>query len=85
MKQEKAARLSEITTEMIVAGGRIAEKVMLQLCQRILDGKGIPDEWKTNVVGSTTFRCDHFGTALFSASILCFLLTLTQSPNPNPK
>ena len=35
---------------MIVAGGRIAEKVMLQLCQRILDGKGIPDEWKTNVV-----------------------------------
>ena len=23
---------------------------MLQLCQRVLDGKGIPDEWKTSVV-----------------------------------
>ena len=29
---------------MIVAGGEIAEEVMLQLCQRVLDGKGIPDE-----------------------------------------
>ena len=44
------AGLSEITTEMIVAGGRIAEEVMLQLCQRVLDGKGIPDEWKTSIV-----------------------------------
>ena len=23
---------------------------MLQLCQQVLDGKGIPDEWKTSVV-----------------------------------
>ena len=50
MKQEKAAGLSEITTVMIVAGGRIAEEVMLQLCQRVLNGKGIPDKWKTSVV-----------------------------------
>ena len=35
MKQGKAAGLSEVTTEMIVAGGRIAEEVMLQLCQRV--------------------------------------------------
>ena len=55
MKQGKAAGLSEITTEMIVAGGRIAEEVILQLCQRILDGKGIPDEWKISVV-VPTFR-----------------------------
>ena len=33
MKQEKAAELFEVTTEIIVAGGRIAEVVMLQLCQ----------------------------------------------------
>ena len=52
IKQGKAAGLSEITTEMIVAGGRIAEEVMLQLCQRVLDGKGIPNEWKTSVVVS---------------------------------
>ena len=50
MKQGKAAGISEVTTKMIVAGGRIAEEVMLQLCQRVLDGKGIPDEWKTSVV-----------------------------------
>ena len=50
MKQGKAAGLSEVTTEMIVAGGRIAEEVMLQLCQQVLDGKGIPNEWKTSVV-----------------------------------
>ena len=30
MKQRKAAELSEVTTEMIAAGGRIAEEVMLQ-------------------------------------------------------
>ena len=50
MKQGKAAGLSEVTTKMIVAGSRIEEEVMLQLCQRVLDGKGIPDEWKTSVV-----------------------------------
>ena len=50
IKQRKAARLSEIAMEMIVAGGKIAEEVMLQLCQRVLDEKGIPDKWKTSVV-----------------------------------
>ena len=50
MKQGKAAGLSEVATEMIVAGGRIAEEVMLQLCQRVLNGKRIPNEWKTSVV-----------------------------------
>ena len=50
MKQGKGAGLSEVTTEMIVAGGRIAEEVMLQFCQRVLGGKGIPNEWKTSVV-----------------------------------
>ena len=51
MKQGKAAGLSEVTTEMIVAGGRIAEEVIIQLCKGVLDGKGIPDEWKTSDVG----------------------------------
>ena len=50
MKQGKAAGLSEITTEIIVAGGRIAEEVMLQLCLRVFGRKEIPDEWKTSVV-----------------------------------
>ena len=50
IKQGKAARLSKLTTEIIVTGGRIAEEVMFQLCQRVLDGKGIPNEWKISVV-----------------------------------
>ena len=50
IKQGKAAGITEITMEMVVAGGRIAEEVMLQLCLRVLDGTGIPDEWKTCVV-----------------------------------
>ena len=44
MKLGNAEGLSEITTEMIVASGRIAEEGMLQLCQRVLDGKVIPDK-----------------------------------------
>ena len=43
MKQEKVVGLFKVTAKMIVAGGRIAEEVMLQLCQQVLDGKGIPD------------------------------------------
>ena len=35
--KRKAAGLCEITTEMSVARGRIAEEVMLQLCQRVLN------------------------------------------------
>ena len=50
MKQGKAAGLCEIITEMIVEGGRIAEEVMLQLCQRVLGRNGIPDEWKSSVM-----------------------------------
>ena len=50
MKQGKARGLSEVTMQMIVAGGRIADEVMLQLCQRVLDEKGIPNKWKTSVV-----------------------------------
>jgi len=25
-------------------------RVLMELCQRVLDGKGMPDEWKTSVV-----------------------------------
>ena len=50
MKHRKGVRYSEVSTEMIVACGRIVEEVMLQLCLQVLDGKGIPDEWKTSVV-----------------------------------
>ena len=35
---------------MIVASGKIGVDVMIELCQRVLDGREMPDEWKTNVI-----------------------------------
>ena len=50
MKSGKADEPSEISVEMIVASGEIGVKVMMDLCQRILDGRRMPDEWKTSVI-----------------------------------
>ena len=50
MKSEKATGTSEVSVEMIVASGEIGVKVMMELCQRVLDGRGMPDEWKTSVI-----------------------------------
>ena len=47
MKTGKAARPN---FETIAANGQIREKVMRKLCQRVLDGKGMPHGWKTSVV-----------------------------------
>ena len=35
---------------MIVASGEIGVRAMMELCQRVLDGRGMPDEWKTSVI-----------------------------------
>ena len=50
MKSGKATGTSEVGMEMIVANGEIGVKVMIELCQRLLDGRGMPDEWKTSVI-----------------------------------
>ena len=50
MKSGKATRPSEVSVEMIIAGGEIGIKVMMELCQRVFDGRGMPDEWKTSVI-----------------------------------
>ena len=44
MKSEKATGPSEVSVEMMVASGEIGVKVMMKLCQRVLDGRGMPDE-----------------------------------------
>ena len=49
-KSGKATGPSEVSVEMIVAGGEIGVKVIMELCQRVLDGRGMPDEWKTSVI-----------------------------------
>ena len=50
MKSGKATGPSEVSVEMIVASGEIGVKVMMELCQRVLNGRGMPDEWKTSVI-----------------------------------
>ena len=50
MKSGKATGPSQVSVEMIVASGEIGVKVMMELCQRVLDGRGMPDEWKTSVI-----------------------------------
>ena len=44
MKSGKATGPSEVSVEMIVASGKIKVKVKIELCQRVLDGRGMPDE-----------------------------------------
>ena len=50
MKSGKTTGTSEVSVEMIVASGEIGVKVMMELCQHVLDGRGMPDEWKTSVI-----------------------------------
>ena len=49
-KLGKAAGPSEVNMDMIIASGTFGVRVMKKLCQSVLDGEGMPDEWKTSVV-----------------------------------
>ena len=44
MKSGKATGPSEVDSEMIIASGNTGVKVMVELCQRVLDGRGMPKE-----------------------------------------
>ena len=35
---------------MIAAGGEVGVSVRVEFCQRVIDGKGMPDEWQTKVL-----------------------------------
>jgi len=50
MKTRKAPGSSEVSTEMVIASGETGIRVLMELCQRVLHGKGMLDEWKTSVV-----------------------------------
>ena len=50
IKSGKATKPSEVDSEMIIASGDAGIKVMMKFCQRVLDGRGMPEEWKTSVV-----------------------------------
>ena len=50
MNGGKAAGPSEVSAEMIVPSRKIGIGVMVELCQGVLDGKGMLDEWVLSVV-----------------------------------
>ena len=50
MKLGKAAGPSELNMDMIMASGKFGVGVLKKLCQRVVDGKGMPEEWKTSAV-----------------------------------
>ena len=50
MKLGKTTGPSGVSVEMIVASGKIGDQVMMELCQHVLDGRGMPDEWKTSMI-----------------------------------
>ena len=39
-----------------MVSGKFGVGVLKKLCQRVLDGKGMPETWKTSVVVPTTTR-----------------------------
>ena len=50
MKPGKAARSFEVCAEMTSACGEVGISVMMELCQRVLDGKGMSYEWQISVL-----------------------------------
>ena len=51
MKPGKAAGPSEVCAEMMISAcGEVGVSVMVELCQRVFDGKGMPDEWQISVL-----------------------------------
>ena len=44
MKVGNAALPSEVSVEMVAESGEIGIGVMVELCQDVLDGRGMPDE-----------------------------------------
>ena len=52
--------MSKVSEEIIAASDEIAVDVMTELCERVLDGIGMPDEGKTSVI-VPIFKGKHDG------------------------
>ena len=46
----KAPGPSEISLELIAASGGVEIQVMVEICQKVLDGFGMPAEWALSIV-----------------------------------
>ena len=49
LKIGKAPGPTEVYAEIITAGGDIGIRGLVEICQRILDGKGMPADWTTSL------------------------------------
>ena len=50
LNSRKATGPSEVSVKRIVARSKIGVKVAMDLCQRVLNGKGMPIEWKISII-----------------------------------
>ena len=50
IKLGKISELSEVSMEMINASGKVGIDVLIKLCQKVLNRKEVPEDWKTNVM-----------------------------------
>ena len=50
MKTGKIHGPSEVSLELIAASGGVGIQVMAEICQKVLDGFGIPAEWALSIV-----------------------------------
>ena len=50
MKTGKTAGHSEVTLQLIAGSGGVGIQVMAEICQKILDGFGMPVEWALSIV-----------------------------------
>ena len=50
IKVMKPGKVAEVCEEMISISGKVEVTVMVELFQRVLDGKGMPDKWQTSVL-----------------------------------
>ena len=49
-KLGKASGLSEVSMEMINANGKVGIDMIMKLCQRVIDGKRMLEDWNTSVM-----------------------------------
>ena len=49
MKTVKAPVPSEVSLELIAASGRVGIQIMAEICQKVLDGLGMPAEWALGI------------------------------------
>ena len=50
MKTGKAPGPSEVSLELIAASGGVGSQVMAEICQKVIDGFGMPAEWALSML-----------------------------------